>query len=168
MWEGVLKAQPNRWVAAEEQVIAIVFIEKHFQKTRIMPGVPAPQGMDRQGEGRSIPASECAFVGCFEAPASRVQVAVERPLVPPQHGEVHIFVGSRGPGEEQVDSPADAEAPAAWKVGHEVVDGPNGGEDLHDEVVLAAFRHRGDGHTMATSSTRRKSFEGLQAVKRKT
>ena len=105
VWEGVLKAQPNRWVAAEEQVIAVVFIEKHFQKTRIMPGVAAPQGMDRQGEGRSVPAGECAFVGCFEAPASRVQVAVERPLVPPQYGEVYVFMRSGGPGEEQVDSP---------------------------------------------------------------
>ena len=73
---------------------------------------------------------------------------------------------SGGPGEEQIDSPAAAEAPAAWKVGHEVVDGLNRGEGLHVEVVLVALRHRGDDHTIR--STRRKSFEGLQAVKRKT
>jgi len=57
---------------------------------------------------------------------------------------------SGGPGEEQVDSPAAAETPVAGKVDHEGVDGPNGGEGLHDEVMLAAFRHRGDAHTRAT------------------
>ncbi len=73
---------------------------------------------------------------------------------------------SGGPGEEQVDSPAAAETPGAGKVAHEMIDGPNGGEGLHDEVVLAALRHRGEGHTIR--STRRKSFEGVQAVKRDT
>ena len=90
-----------------------------------------PQGMKRQGEGRSVPARERAFMGCLQAPTSRAQVTVEDLLIPPQHGYVYVFVGPCELGEEQVDGPAAAEAPGAGKARHEVVNGPNGGESLH-------------------------------------